>query len=146
MAELGGDRGDNGATGCLPIPPRSRKKDRLTVNNSGCAAFDIRQTREALQRASVPVRRFVACGPLAQVPQRMQIYADVLGEKIVVTRCEFPAALGAAILGCLAAGPGVTRHPAISTAIHAMTAEQETLVYRPDLPAKKAYAKLQDIG
>jgi hypothetical protein len=29
----------------LPIPARSRKKDRLTINNSGCAAFDIRQAR-----------------------------------------------------------------------------------------------------
>ena len=27
------------------MPVGGRKKDRLTVNNSGCAAFDIRQAR-----------------------------------------------------------------------------------------------------
>jgi hypothetical protein len=29
----------------LPIPAGGRKKSWLTVNNSGCAAFDIRQAR-----------------------------------------------------------------------------------------------------
>ena len=42
---MGCDRGDSRARGCLPIPACGRMKERLTVNNSGCAAFDIRQAR-----------------------------------------------------------------------------------------------------
>jgi ribulose kinase len=54
-------------------------------------------------------------------------------------------ALGAAILGCLAAGSEVTGYPAISTAVQAMARQREDLLYRPDLPAKRAYAKLYAI-
>ncbi len=111
----------------------------------GCA-FHVQAIRESLQAAGVPVRRFVATGELpAKSPLLMQIYADVLGEKIALAESDRPAGLGCAILGCLAAGREVTGYPAISTAIAAMARQREDLRYRPDLPAKKAYAKLYPI-
>ncbi len=111
------------------------------------SAYNVRSIRDNFQAAGVPVRRFVATGELpAKSPLLMQIYADVLGEKIALSGSDQPAALGAAILGCLAAGPEVTGYPAISTAIAAIAHRREDLLYRPDLPAKKAYTKLYPIN
>jgi L-ribulokinase len=72
----------------------------------------------------------------------MQIYADVLGEKITLAQSDQSVALGAAILGCLAAGSEVTGYAQISQAIHAMARQREDLAYRPDLHARKAYEKI----
>jgi ribulose kinase len=63
----------------------------------------------------VPVKRFVATGGLPHHnPLLVQIYADVLGRPIVVPSAQQGPALGAAILGVLAAGPKKTgfRSPA----------------------------------
>ena len=72
----------------------------------------------------------------------MQIYADVLDERIKLAESDHSVALGAAILGCLAAGEAVTGYAGISQAIHAMARVRKDLIYRPDLRARKEYAKL----
>ena len=106
-------------------------------------AFGLKWIIETLQDAGVPVRRFVASGGLpAKSPLLMQIYADVLGEKIHLPETDQPVAMGAAILGALAAGTSVTGHHSVSQAIHAMSRWREDLVYRPDLSAKRTYEKL----
>ncbi len=106
-------------------------------------AFGVRWICDTLGDAGVPVRRFVAAGGLpAKSPLLMQIYADVLGEKIQLAPTDQSVALGAAILGAIAAGEGATGHHAISQAIHAMAPEREDVVYRPDLVAKKQYEAL----
>ena len=97
-------------------------------------AFGLQTIVETLRDAGVPVRRFVASGGLpAKSPLLMQIYADVLDERIKLAESDQSVALGAAILGCLAAGPEATGYPGISQAIHAMARVREDLVYRPDL-------------
>ncbi|CAN5595024.1 hypothetical protein BH10PLA1_BH10PLA1_19940 [soil metagenome] len=109
-------------------------------------AFGVKWICDTLEAGGVPVRRFVASGGLpAKSPLLMQIYADVLDNKIALAESDQSVALGAAILGCLAAGPEVTGYPAISTAVQAMARQREDLLYRPDLPAKRAYAKLYEI-
>ena len=106
-------------------------------------AFGVRWICDTLSEHGVPVRRFVAAGGLpAKSPLLMQIYADVLGEKITLAPTDQSVALGAAILGAIAAGHEATGHAAISQAIHAMAPEREDLAYRPDLAAKKQYQKL----
>jgi L-ribulokinase len=106
-------------------------------------AFGLRWIVETLQGAGVPVRRFVASGGLpAKSPLLMQIYADVLNERIKLAESDQSVALGAAILGCLAAGPDATGHASLSQAIHAMARQREDVLYRPDLSARRAYAKL----
>ncbi|HEX3357229.1 MAG TPA: FGGY-family carbohydrate kinase, partial [Tepidisphaeraceae bacterium] len=106
-------------------------------------AFGVRWICDTLTDAGVPVRRFVAAGGLpAKSPLLMQIYADVLGEKIQLAPTDQSVALGAAILGAIAAGESATGHHAISQAIHAMAPEREDVVYRPDLVSKKQYAGL----
>jgi len=106
-------------------------------------AFGVRWIVETLRESGVPVRRFVASGGLPQKnPLLMQIYADVLNEKIALAASDQSVALGAAILGVLAAGEEVTGYAQVSQAIHAMAHQREDLVYRPDLQARKEYDKL----
>ncbi len=106
-------------------------------------AFGVRWIVDTLRDAGVPVRRFVASGGLpAKSPLLMQIYADVLDEKITLAESDQSVALGAAILGCLAAGSAVTGDRSVSQTIHAMARQREDLVYRPDLSARKRYAEL----
>jgi L-ribulokinase len=109
-------------------------------------AFGVRWIVDTLREAGVPVRRFVASGGLPNKnPLLMQIYADVLGEKITLAESTEACAQGAAILGCLAAGPQVTGYSQMSQAIHAMARQREDLVYRPDLRARKEYERLYSL-
>jgi L-ribulokinase len=109
-------------------------------------AFGLRWIVDTLRDAGVPVRRFVASGGLpARSPLLMQIYADVLNERINLAESDQSVALGAAILGCLAAGEQATGHASISQAIHAMARQREDVMYRPDLTARRAYDKIYPI-
>lgn len=109
-------------------------------------AFGVKWIVETLREAGVPCRRFCASGGLpAKSPLLMQIYADVLDARIHLPESAQSVALGAAILGCLAAGQQATGYASISQAIHAMARWREDLVYRPDLKARKSYAKLYEI-
>jgi L-ribulokinase len=107
-------------------------------------AMGVRWICDSLREAGVPVRRFVASGGLpAKSPLLMQIYADVLDTKIRVASSGQACALGAAILGALAAGEDAHGHAALSRVIHAMAPQSEqAAVYRPDLRARKAYDRL----
>lgn len=106
-------------------------------------AFGVRWIVDTLREAGVPVRRFVASGGLpARSPLLMQIYADVLHERIKLAESEQSVALGAAILGCLAAGGEASGHASVSQAIHAMARQREDLTYRPDLRARREYNRL----
>jgi L-ribulokinase len=76
-------------------------------------------------------------------PLLMQIYADVLDARIKPASSDEPVALGAAILGALAAGREATGHASMSQAVHAMAPQRQHLpMYRPDLRARKAYEPL----
>jgi L-ribulokinase len=109
-------------------------------------AFGVRWICDTLRDAGVPVRRFVASGGLpGKSPLLMQIYADVLDSRIRPAASDQSVALGAAILGCIAAGQSATGYASISQAIHAMAPEREDVVYRPDLRARKQYDKLYEV-
>jgi L-ribulokinase len=106
-------------------------------------AFGVRWIVDSLREAGVPVRRFVASGGIAtKNPLLMQIYSDVLNERITIAESDQAVALGAAILGCLAAGSRASGYASISQAIHAMARQREDIKYRPDLAARKEYEKL----
>src|SRR5207248_4670723 len=68
-------------------------------------AFGTRAILENLVRNGVPVEQVVACGGLAEANRLlMRVYADVCGCPIRITRSGLNCALGAAILGAVAAG------------------------------------------
>lgn len=67
-------------------------------------AFGTRAIVEAFAEQNVPVDAIVTGGSLTRNPLLMQIYADVTGRDMAVTGAEQPSALGAAMLGAVAAG------------------------------------------
>lgn len=97
------------------------------------SAFGLRWIVETLRDGGVPVREFVATGGLPHHnPLLVQIYADVLGEPIIVHPSQHGPALGAAILGVLAAGSEASGFASPSEAICAIAAP------RADRAARRA--------
>ena len=63
------------------------------------------------------MNRVVAGGGLTRNTCLMQVYADVLGREVAVCGTEHASALGAAILGAVAAGKEAGGHGSITEAI-----------------------------
>lgn len=100
-------------------------------------AYGCREILEAYADAGVPIREIVACGGIANKNAfMMQMYADVLGVSLRVSRCTQAAALGAAIMAASAAGEGD-----IHAAVDRM-ADRESKLYQPDPLQQAAYDKL----
>jgi L-ribulokinase len=110
------------------------------------SALGLRWIVEVLRDGGLAVRQFVATGGLPHhSPLLMQIYADALGEKVTVHPSKQGPALGAAILGVLAAGRKVTGFSSASAAMKAMAAAdpdtpgREPRVLKPHRRAARAY-------
>lgn len=104
-------------------------------------AFGARVIVEAYRSAGVPVDEIRACGGIAgKNPLMMQIYADVLGVPISVSRCTQAPALGAAIFAASAAGEQ-TGYPDVFAAVDAMS-DRDFMVYTPDEAHQAAYEAL----
>jgi len=98
---------------------------RALMEASACG---VRWIVELLREKGLPVTRFIATGGLPHHdPALVQIYADVLGETIQVPSTTQGPALGAAILGALAAGAFPTTHEAIAS----MTSQATLTTYSP---------------
>ncbi len=99
---------------------------RALIEATACG---VRWIVEILRDAGVPVRQFVATGGLPHHdPFLVQVYADILGESISVPSNTQGPALGAAILGALAAGA----FDGAPAAIRAMTSGISTRIFHPD--------------
>lgn len=102
------------------------------------SAHGLRWIVELLRDGGVPVTRFVATGGLPHHnPLVVQVYADVLGETVTVHPSKQGPALGAAILGALAAGA----FPSARAAIRAMARAKPgaAAAYRPTRAHRRAY-------
>jgi L-ribulokinase len=109
-------------------------------------AFGLRWIVETLREGGVPVKRFVASGGLpARSPLLMQIYADVLGEEIKLAESEQSVAVGAAILGRLAAEEQVVGSAGMSAAIQEMARQRDDIVYRPRPAEQLRYDRLYEL-
>lgn len=96
-------------------------------------AFGARAIVERIVEYGVPVNRIVCSGGIAaKNPLLMQIYADVTGCEMRVSRSDQSCALGAAIGAAVCAGA----HPDFATAQAAMTGLKD-IIYRP-IPENQA--------
>ncbi|EDY18371.1 carbohydrate kinase FGGY [Chthoniobacter flavus Ellin428] len=103
------------------------------------SAFGVRWIVDLLREHGVPVNRFVATGGLPHHnPLVVEVYADVLGAPITVHPCKNGPALGAAILGALAAGA----FPSPNAAIRAMATARSASVVKPQRSHRSAYDEL----
>jgi len=100
-------------------------------------AFGARVILESYEKVGIPIKDIVICGGIAlKNPFMMQIYADVLGKPIRVSRCTQAPALGSAIYAAAAAGLGN---------VYQMTERMgytEYLHYAPDPTTQSRYEHL----
>ncbi len=112
---------------------------RALMEASACG---LRWIVELLRDGGLAVDRFIATGGLPHHnPLLVQLYADILGHPIAVPSGKQGPALGAAILGALAAGA----FPTAEKAIEAMTAPARatTTLVHPG-PGSPAYRTIYD--
>ncbi|MBN2191420.1 MAG: ribulokinase [Polyangiaceae bacterium] len=97
-------------------------------------AFGARMIIDRIVSHGVPVRRVVCAGGIAERnPLLLQIYADVLGVEMQVSRSAQSCALGAAITAAVIAGPARGGHPDHATAQRAMAGvKAESFLPDPD--------------
>jgi L-ribulokinase len=90
----------------------------------------------------VKIKEVINCGGIAEKnPLLMQIYADVLGREMKISRSAQTCALGAAIAGAVVAGKAAGGYESVSAAQKAMCGVKDT-VYRPVPAHQKAYQPL----
>lgn len=105
-------------------------------------AFGARVIMERYEEYGVPVERIVNCGGIsAKNRMVMQIYADVMGRPLMISRSNETCALGAAMSGAVVAGAEAGGHADFATAITAMTGVQDE-VFEPDPARRAAYDRL----
>lgn len=93
------------------------------------------------QEYGVGVKQVINCGGIAEKnPVVMQIYADVLGRPMKVSRSSQTCALGSAIAGAVAAG----RYKSVEQASKAMSGLKKK-VYTPRAKAHAVYARLYNL-
>ena len=94
------------------------------------------------EESGAKVRKVVACGGIAEKnPLVMQIYADVTGRPMAVSRSAQTCALGAAIAGAVVAGKKAGGHASFAAAQKAMTGLKPK-VYQPNRKAHTVYREL----
>ncbi len=127
-----------GAFEGLALHHRAAHLYRAMLEASGCG---LRWIVELLRDGGVPVEQFVATGGLPHHnPLVVQVYADMLGTPIRVHPSTQGPALGAAILGALAAGA----FPDARRAIRAMATPKRGTerVYKPQRANAEIYERL----
>ena len=101
-------------------------------------AFGARVIMERFEEYGMQVERIVNCGGIsAKNPLAMQIYADIMGRPLAISRSAQTCALGAAMAGAVAAGA----HADFASAATAMTGVQER-VFTPDPAQQQVYNRL----
>ena len=91
------------------------------------------------------VDQIINCGGIAEKnPLVMQIYADVTGRPIRISRSAQTCALGAAIAGAVVAGKAAGGHPDYATAQKAMTGLKPR-EFKPNPAAHAAYKELYSL-
>ncbi|MCK4275005.1 MAG: ribulokinase [Phycisphaerae bacterium] len=97
------------------------------------------------EQYGLKVRQVVNCGGIAEKnPLVMQIYADVTGRPMKVSRSAQTCALGAAIAGAVVAGKNTGGHNSFAAAQQAMTGLRRK-VYKPDPKAHAVYKQLYQL-
>jgi L-ribulokinase len=95
-----------------------------------------------IEEYGVPVKEIVNCGGLAaKNPFLMQIYADVTGRPMKISRSDQTCALGAAIFGAVAAGKKAGGFASVAAAQKAMCGVRPH-VFTPIRANHEVYKKL----
>jgi L-ribulokinase len=105
-------------------------------------AFGARVIMERYESYGVDIRRIVNCGGIsAKNRMVMQIYADVMGRPLQISRSAQTCALGAAMSGAVVAGASRGGHDDFAAAADAMTGVLDA-VFEPQRSSQSMYERL----
>jgi L-ribulokinase len=105
-------------------------------------AFGALMIIRRLEEYGVEIKEIINCGGIAEKNALiMQIYADVTGRPMKISRSAQTCALGAAMCGAVAAGKSRGGHADFATATEKMTGVKAT-IFRPDPKAHEIYSEL----
>ncbi len=106
------------------------------------SAFGARIIMERFEEYGVAVKEVVNCGGIAEKsPLVMQIYADVTGRPMKISRSAQTCALGAAIYGAVVAGRAAGGYDSVEDA-QAKMCGLKPKVYKPDPKRHQVYNEL----
>ncbi|BDI28525.1 ribulokinase [Capsulimonas corticalis] len=101
-------------------------------------AFGARVIMERLEEYGQKVEQIINCGGISvKNPMVMQIYADIMGRPIAISRSTQTAALGSAVAAAVAAGA----FPGFAEATEKMTALNPR-IFEPNLESQKTYDRI----
>ncbi len=105
-------------------------------------AFGARVIMERFEEFGMPVERIVNCGGIsAKNRLAMQIYADIMGRPIMISKSAQTCALGAAMSGAVVAGATAGGYDDFPEATQAMTGVQEE-IFKPIPANQNVYNRL----
>jgi L-ribulokinase len=105
-------------------------------------AFGARVIMERFEEYGQKVDRIVNCGGIsAKNPMVMQVYADIMGRPLEISRSAQTCALGAAIAGAVVAGKSAGGYANFADAMTPMTGMRER-VFRPIPENQRIYNRL----
>ena len=108
-------------------------------------AFGARAIIERIRAYDVPIERVVCCGGIAEKNDLfMQIYADVLGQPMLIAGSPQTPALGSAVAAAVTAGSAAGGYDEWTEAQHRMTMLKEKR-FLPDPAARAVYDELYGI-
>jgi L-ribulokinase len=129
-------------TGLMVGMTLATKPEEMYRGLMEATAYGTRMIIETMEEHGVAVTEIVAAGGLPKKNDLlMQIYADVTGREIKVIGTSQSGALGAALMGAVAAGSEVGGYDSIADASKAMATLSEE-EYAPKQEAKQAYDAL----
>jgi L-ribulokinase len=106
------------------------------------SAFGARAIIERLEEYGVVVEEIINCGGIAEKsPLVMQIYADVTGRPMKISRSSQTCALGAAIFGAVVAGKAAGGYDTVEEAQSKMCGVKAK-VYKPSRRANYTYSAI----
>ncbi|HRR83453.1 MAG TPA: ribulokinase [Phycisphaerae bacterium] len=106
------------------------------------SAMGARMIMERLEEYGVKVEEVINCGGIAEKsPLVMQIYADVTGRPMKISRSAQTCALGAAIFGAVVAGSATGGYDSVEAAQARMCGLKPKL-YKPDAKRHEVYNQL----
>jgi L-ribulokinase len=108
-------------------------------------AFGARAIIERIREFGVPIERVVCCGGIAEKNDLfMQIYADVIGQPMLIAGSPQTPALGAAVSAAVTAGESAGGYPSWTEAQRQMTTLKEKR-FTPEPAAHRVYDELYAI-
>lgn len=133
---------DNELTGTILGLTLQTKPEEIYRALIEATAFGTRMIIENFEHYGIPVEKLYATGGIALKNQMMmQIYSDVTRKTIKIAGSEYGPALGAAVMGAVAAGSAGGGYDSVFEATKVMANEKDT-VYTPNENNAKVYDKL----